>query len=133
LLNQVRHPLAGPKTGAVSQSLRSLLEPLLNPFQICLRQFRLPPGSLGSLQPGTTGLLQLPGPARKELISSSHSIEEINRYITSDSLGYLSREGTLCAAGAPSGRPGHFCDACFSGQYPVKFPRLVEPDQMGLF
>jgi len=72
-------------------------------------------------------------PTRKELISSSHSIEEINRYITSDSLGYLSREGTLRAAGAPAGRPGHFCDACFSGQYPVKFPRLVESDQMGLF
>ena len=72
-------------------------------------------------------------PTRKELISSSHSLEEINRYITSDSLGYLSREGTLRAAGAPAGRPGHYCDACFSGQYPVKFPRLVENDQMGLF
>lgn len=72
-------------------------------------------------------------PNRKELISSSHTVEEINRYITSDSLGYLSREGMLCAAGVPGGRPGHFCDACFSGQYPIKFPRLVEDEQMGLF
>jgi len=72
-------------------------------------------------------------PTRKELISSSHTIEEINRYITSDTLGYLSREGMLRAAGAPNGSPGYFCDACFSGLYPVKFPRLMEENQMGLF
>src|SRR5512135_868876 len=34
-------------------------------------------------------------PNRKELISSSHTIEEINRYITADSLGYLSEEGLM--------------------------------------
>ena len=72
-------------------------------------------------------------PTRKELISSSHTIEEINRYITADSLGYLTREGMLIAAGAPEGSPGHFCDACFSGQYPVKFPRLKADSQLGLF
>jgi len=72
-------------------------------------------------------------PTRKELISSSHSIEEINRYITSDSLGYLSREGMRAAAGAPGGSCGHFCDACFSGFYPVKFPRLKSDSQLGLF
>ncbi len=72
-------------------------------------------------------------PTRKELISSSHTVEEINRYITADSLGYLSREGMREAAGAPEGSPGHFCDACFSGQYPVKFPRLKADSQLGLF
>ncbi len=72
-------------------------------------------------------------PTRKELISSSHSIEEINRYVTSDSLGYLSREGMRAAAGAPEGSAGHFCDACFSGYYPVKFPRLKSDSQLGLF
>jgi amidophosphoribosyltransferase len=72
-------------------------------------------------------------PTRKELISSSHSIDEINRYITSDTLGYLSREGMLRAAGVPGGSPGHFCDACFSGFYPVKFPRLKADSQLGLF
>ena len=72
-------------------------------------------------------------PTRKELISSSHSIEEINRYITSDSLGYLSREGMLGAAGAPEGSARRFCDACFSGFYPVKFPRLKADSQLGLF
>jgi amidophosphoribosyltransferase len=72
-------------------------------------------------------------PTRKELISSSHTIEEINRYITSDSLGYLSREGMLSAAGVAEGSARHFCDACFSGYYPVKFPRLKDDSQLGLF
>jgi amidophosphoribosyltransferase len=73
-------------------------------------------------------------PSRKELISSSHTIEEITRYITADTLGYLSREGLRTAAGVPAGAPtGHFCDACFSGNYPVKFPRLRADSQLGLF
>ena len=72
-------------------------------------------------------------PTRKELISSSHTIEEINRYVTSDTLGYLSHEGVRLAAGAPQGSPGHFCDACFTGSYPVKFPRLKADSQLGLF
>ncbi|MCK4536410.1 MAG: amidophosphoribosyltransferase [Desulfuromonadales bacterium] len=73
-------------------------------------------------------------PSRKELISSSHTLEEINRYITADTLGYLSREGMRAAAGVPEGTPrGCFCDACFSGDYPVKFPRLKADTQMGLF
>ncbi len=73
-------------------------------------------------------------PTRKELISSSHTVEEINRYITSDTLGYLSREGMRLAAGVPDGSlVGYFCDACFSGFYPVKFPRLKADSQLGLF
>src|SRR6185295_6250599 len=31
-------------------------------------------------------------PSRQELIASSHSVEEIARYVTADSLGYLSLE-----------------------------------------
>ena len=73
-------------------------------------------------------------PSRKELISSSHTIEEISRYITSDTLGYLSREGMLAAAGVSGGlAAGCYCDACFSGDYPVKFPRLKADSQLGLF
>ncbi|MEJ2200533.1 MAG: amidophosphoribosyltransferase [Desulfuromonadaceae bacterium] len=73
-------------------------------------------------------------PTRKELISSSHSVEEINRYITSDTLGYLSIEGMHTAAGAPlAGDKKGYCDACFSGKYPVRFPRLKDDSQLGLF
>jgi amidophosphoribosyltransferase len=64
-------------------------------------------------------------PSRGELIASSHSPAEIAKYITSDSLGYLSIEG-LHRAVLGEQRPGHgerngFCDACFSGDYPVAF------------
>jgi amidophosphoribosyltransferase len=55
-------------------------------------------------------------PTRKELIGSSHSADEIRRYLGADSLGYLSLEGMLKATGTD---PGHFCHACFTGNYRV--------------
>ena len=57
-------------------------------------------------------------PTRKELIGSSHKVHEIERYLDSDSLGYLSLEGMLKATGAD---PEQFCHACFTGQYKVGF------------
>lgn len=66
-------------------------------------------------------------PSRQELIASSHSVEETNRYITSDTLGYLSKEGMLSAAKGSTA-----CDACFSGQYPVEFPWMGQ-GQLRLF
>ncbi|MRR55798.1 MAG: amidophosphoribosyltransferase [Deltaproteobacteria bacterium] len=69
-------------------------------------------------------------PTRKELISSSHTIEEIRKYITADSLGYLSVEGMLKAVGTEN---TDFCQACFSGNYPVEFPIRSPEAQLGLF
>jgi amidophosphoribosyltransferase len=65
-------------------------------------------------------------PTRRELIASSHSVEEIARYVTADSLGYLSLEGMLngvsaAAPNAPALPANHFCHACFSGQYAIPF------------
>src|SRR5580692_1593731 len=57
-------------------------------------------------------------PTRRELIASSHSIDEIARYVTADSLGYLSLDGMLETLG---GSPNGFCHACFSGQYAIPF------------
>lgn len=54
-------------------------------------------------------------PDRKELIASRLSPEEIAEFLGVDSLGYLSLEGMLRAAGTRN----RFCDACFSGRYPV--------------
>jgi amidophosphoribosyltransferase len=56
-------------------------------------------------------------PTRRELIASSHSVEEITRYVTADSLGYLSLEGMIETLGGGNG----FCHACFSGQYAIPF------------
>lgn len=72
-------------------------------------------------------------PTRKELIASSHSMDEICKYITADTLGYLSIDGMRRVVGVEDGTCGNFCDACFNGDYPVKFPRLTDDDQLGLF
>ncbi len=72
-------------------------------------------------------------PSRKELISASHSTEEIARYITADTLCYLDIEGLHAALRQSGDHKVDFCDACFSGEYPVKFPRLNDTNQLGLF
>lgn len=56
-------------------------------------------------------------PSRQELIAASHSIDEIARYVTADSLGYLSTGGLVTAAGDATGHS--YCSACFSGKYPT--------------
>ena len=54
-------------------------------------------------------------PTREELIASTHSADEIRDFLGVDSLGYLSLDGMLRAAGTRS----RFCHACFSGDYPI--------------
>ena len=68
-------------------------------------------------------------PTRKELIGSSHTIEEMRKYITADSLSFLSLEGMLNAV---PGRNDHYCHACFTDQYPIPFTKAEEL-QLGLF
>ncbi|HEY2516121.1 MAG TPA: amidophosphoribosyltransferase [Polyangiaceae bacterium] len=60
-------------------------------------------------------------PTRRELIASSHSIDEIARYVTADSLGYLSLDGMLRGVSGPNGDPTGYCHACFSGEYAIPF------------
>jgi amidophosphoribosyltransferase len=72
-------------------------------------------------------------PSHNELIASSHTVEEIRKYITADSLGYLSMAGMREALMWEGDlEPGSFCDACFSGDYPVSFPNKDE-SQMSLW
>jgi amidophosphoribosyltransferase len=58
-------------------------------------------------------------PTKEELAAANMTVEEIRQYVGVDTLGYLSLEGTLQAAG---GDPDTFCHACFSGQYPTAMP-----------
>lgn len=58
-------------------------------------------------------------PTRGELIAARESLEDIRRHLGVDTLGYLSLEGMLRAAG---GDPATFCHACFSGEYPTTLP-----------
>ncbi|MBI2221060.1 MAG: amidophosphoribosyltransferase [Acidobacteria bacterium] len=59
-------------------------------------------------------------PRRSELIAATHTLEEIKKYIEADSLSYLSLEGLLGAVGA---RRTSYCTSCYTGEYPVEFPR----------
>ena len=59
-------------------------------------------------------------PRRAELIAATHSIEEIQTYLNADSLAYLSLPGMLNAV-APGQRS--YCTSCYTGTYPVEFPR----------
>lgn len=69
-------------------------------------------------------------PSRSQLIAASHTPEEINRYMGSDSLHYLTIESMRKALGKGEYT---YCDACFSGAYPSRFPWGMELEQMELF
>jgi amidophosphoribosyltransferase len=69
-------------------------------------------------------------PTRTELIASSNSTEEIRRFIGADTLAYLSREGMYAHF---DGKRQGFCDACFSGEYPVHFEDEGHTRQLHLF
>ena len=71
-------------------------------------------------------------PTRRELIASSHSVEEIARYVTADSLGYLSLEGMLAAVSGRENDPTGYCHACFSGKYAIPFAPPATRRQMRL-
>jgi amidophosphoribosyltransferase len=58
-------------------------------------------------------------PTREELIASSHSVEEVRKFIRVNSLGYLSLEG-LKRCVAPD--EDDFCYGCFTGEYPFEPP-----------
>lgn len=55
-------------------------------------------------------------PEKSQLIASTRKVQEISDYIGADSLQYLSRAGMYAAVGA---KEDSFCDACFTGRYPV--------------
>jgi amidophosphoribosyltransferase len=58
-------------------------------------------------------------PQKSQLIASSHKIREIQKYITANSLHYLSLEGLRSCVKSDA---ENFCYACFTGDYPVPFP-----------
>jgi amidophosphoribosyltransferase len=101
-------------------------------------------------------------PTRTELIASSHSVEEIGKYVTADSIGYLTLSGLVEAVrsvdrhderdernerdergeheerGALSGvdqgdrMRAGYCHACFSGSYPIAFTPSTTNRQLRL-
>jgi amidophosphoribosyltransferase len=77
-------------------------------------------------------------PERSALLASSHSVEEMARIIGADSLAYVSIDGLYRAMGEEmrSGNKPQFCDACFTGDYPIPLVDQEEGDtarQLSLF
>lgn len=70
-------------------------------------------------------------PTCSELIASSHSVEQIRDYVTADSLAYISIQG-LKECFRENGQTDRFCDACFSGNYPIVL-RETDIRQLSLF
>jgi amidophosphoribosyltransferase len=62
-------------------------------------------------------------PRRSELIAATHTLEEIRKYLNADSVAYLSLEGLT---GAVRGGRQSYCTSCYTGVYPVAFPRDEE-------
>ena len=62
---------------------------------------------------------------RKELIASSHTVEEIRRFIGADSLNYLSLEALYRAVEPKK----DLCVACFKGEYPIAIPQEDSRDK----
>lgn len=59
---------------------------------------------------------------RNELLAPNMSLEEIREYLDVDTLAYLELDRLITATGAPT---AGFCDACFTGNYPVEVPVAV--------
>ena len=54
--------------------------------------------------------------SREELLAANNTLEQIREIVGADSLGYLTVEGLMKVV---DGTNGGFCDACFTGNYPV--------------
>ncbi|MCK4712591.1 MAG: amidophosphoribosyltransferase [Marinosulfonomonas sp.] len=62
-------------------------------------------------------------PEREQLIAATMSEDEMREHLGVDSLRFITLDGLYRAAGQAKGRNNtspQYCDACFSGEYPVK-------------
>ena len=57
--------------------------------------------------------------AQGELLAANLNLEEIRDYLDVDSLAYITLDRLISSTGAPG---AGFCDACFTGEYPVEVP-----------
>ena len=76
-------------------------------------------------------------PTRDKLIAARLDLETLRAYVGVDSLAYISMDGLYRAMGQEKRDPDapHYCDACFSGDYPVALTDHVDgeaPAQLSL-
>jgi amidophosphoribosyltransferase len=63
-------------------------------------------------------------PERSKLLAAQHSVAEMAKIIGADSLAFVSLDGLYRALGQGGRDPAkpYFCDACFTGEYPIPAP-----------
>ena len=66
-------------------------------------------------------------PEREKLLAARMTVEEMAEFIGVDSLAFISTDGLYRAMGEPGRDPNQprFCDACLTGDYPI---RLLDHD-----
>lgn len=67
-------------------------------------------------------------PERSQLMAARMTIEEMRKEIGCDTLTFISMDGLYRAMGLPGRDPQKpaYCDACFSGDYPIRLTDLTE-------
>ena len=68
-------------------------------------------------------------PQREKLLAATMSEEEMRKHLSVDSLKFITLDGLYRAVGEADGRSKscpQYCDACFSGEYPVVPSDMIE-------
>ena len=68
-------------------------------------------------------------PQREKLLAATMTEEEMREHLNVDSLKFITLDGLYRAVGETSGRNAkcpQYCDACFSGEYPVTPSDMIE-------
>lgn len=68
-------------------------------------------------------------PQREKLLAATMSADEMREHLGVDSLKFISLDGLYRAVGEEKGRDAkhpQYCDACFSGEYPVRPADMIE-------
>jgi len=117
-LNPVRHLLEGKRIIAVDDSI--VRGTTSKKIVKMIREGGAREVHLRISSPRTIGpcFYGIDTPTRQELIASSHLNEEIRKYVTADSLAYMTLEGLQKIVPDPD----NYCYACFDNLYPISFP-----------
>jgi amidophosphoribosyltransferase len=72
-------------------------------------------------------------PESEKLLAHNYTVEQMRRFIGADSLAFISLDGLYRAVGETKRNAGlpQFCDACFSGEYPISLTDLLTEDAQG--
>jgi amidophosphoribosyltransferase len=73
-------------------------------------------------------------PERAKLLAAHNDVAEMARIIGVDSLAFISIDGLYRALGQGGRNPQapHYCDACFTGEYPIPLPDMNEAENRQL-